>query len=137
MKTLLPHLFYLGLILAGGLYFWYTLNREQRLLAFLNSMTDRDQLWSPFLYLRPKKDENISFQHAGKIALYFGLSYGAVYDILSLLIKPEPNILHLLLVPILAVPLYFAVFGLLFILPWNARAERLREIANASTTRPT
>ncbi|CAN5515794.1 hypothetical protein BH10BDE1_BH10BDE1_14030 [soil metagenome] len=108
-----------------------------RWITFLNSVTDRDQLWSPFLSLRPNKNETISLAHAGKIALYFGLSYGAVYDVLSILVKPDLNVLNLLLVPILAVPLYFCVFGVFFILPWNARARRLRDLVSASTARPT
>jgi hypothetical protein len=95
-------------------------------VTLLNSIADRDQLWSPFLYLRPAKNELIGLSHAGKISLYFGLSYGAVYDLLSILVKPDLNVLNLLLVPILAVPLYFMVFGLLFILPWNSRAKHLR-----------
>ena len=105
-----------------------------RWITFLNSVADRDQLWSPFLRLRPNRNETISFAHAAKIALYFGLSYGAVYDILSILVKPELNVLNLLLVPILAVPLYFCVFGLFFVLPWNARAKHLRELHSAMTT---
>ncbi len=97
----------------------------------MNSISDRDQLWSPYLYLRPQPHEAISFAHAGKIALYFGLSYGAVYDILTVLVKPEINVLHLLLVPILAVPLYGIVFGIFFIWPWNLRASELRRRSNS------
>ncbi len=66
MKSWIPHLFYLGLLLAGGLYFWHTLNREQRLLAFLNRPTEeacavlRPNIPKARKYIRGKADAYIN-----------------------------------------------------------------------------
>lgn len=40
MKKWLPHFVYIGLLLAGSLYFQSSLNRENRLIQFLNRPTD-------------------------------------------------------------------------------------------------
>lgn len=96
------------------------------MISACNDITDRDATWSPFLYLRPEKAETISLSHLTKIAVYFGLSYGGVYFVLSLMLKEDPKLLHLLLFPILAVPLYGGVFGIFFMIPWNIRAKRLQ-----------
>lgn len=92
-------------------------------VKIMNSMTDMDWGWWPFLFLRPKKDEFMTSRIVAKMSLYYGTFYGIF---LGLYIYKTTNSLPLsaLSIPKFIV-LFFLVYRLTYAIFWNIRVKEL------------
>ena len=90
----------------------------------LNSLSDMDSGWWPFLFMRPSQDERMGTRRVALIAVLYGLFAGMFANV-ALALSGEGDRVNFFLFPILTTLGFFVFFNATFALSWNARAERL------------
>ncbi len=103
-----------------------------RIEEFMNTLTDMDWGWWPFLFLRPAKDVEITTLHLAKMSLYYGPITGIFLSFVlgvlwASLVAPLVVLFLLILASILfGVISFFIGYGITFAYFWNRRARRLQ-----------
>ena len=106
-----------------------------RIEDFHNRISDTDFVWFPFLGLKLKPDQVLSFSHRLKMTIAFGL-YGGVANLLRKLIMSQPTSIELILMTIAKATIFFFLwFNLVTAYFWNRRAQRER-LERPSTPNP-
>ena len=90
----------------------------------VNSLSDIDGGWWPFLKLRPPKNEPVTLQRLALMSLAFGGSFGVVFTAYYAWRGILPLLVLLALPPVFIV-FFFIFWGLLCRPSWNRRARRL------------
>jgi hypothetical protein len=84
----------------------------------MNWLSDQDWGWWPFLFLRPKKHEDMSTPEVAKMSFYYGIPLGLIFYIIF---RDFQWFLA-------GIVLFFVLFRLTFAMAWNRRARRLRTV---------
>ena len=94
----------------------------------MNSLTDQDWGWRPFLFLRPDKEQDMTNTLLLKMTFCFGSSLAALLLLLRWLVEHTITLASIAAVAagcwvgfLLAYKFTFAIF-------WNRRARRLRTL---------
>ncbi len=92
-----------------------------------NHLSDMDMSWSPFLFLRPERDQRLTSARCFVLAGLYGTMGGVALDAWMALTArstgaalPSP-----FLFPLALVLGFFLVYRLTFAIAWNMRADRL------------
>ncbi|HKY40264.1 MAG TPA: hypothetical protein VJN18_30225 [Polyangiaceae bacterium] len=93
----------------------------------LNQFNDRDEMWGPLLFLRPKQRQPMSPSRVLLISALLGLFYGMLGNVvLALLAKTgsagKPPIW---MMPVILSAMYFVSAQLSIVGAWNRRARQL------------
>ena len=96
----------------------------QRIINFMNWLTDMDWGWWPLLRLRPQKHEYINARVLLKVTSVFGTVTGVLFIYLTASFGDIEQMLHCI---IAGWAIYFAFFRLTFAVAWNLRADSLRK----------
>ena len=99
-----------------------------KLVDFMNRLTDMDGGWWPLLKLRPAKDEYIDNLVVLKTTPFFGTVIGLSFIIIS---SEYNNLIQILIKLALGWLMFFIAQRLTFALAWNIRADKLK----AATTK--
>jgi hypothetical protein len=91
----------------------------------VNTLSDNDRSWWPFLWLRPEKHAPFSLGRLTALAILYGAPTGALFSVAWAFIDPRARAAAL--IPALGFPVFFLFVTSAVIGPmWNRRAERLR-----------
>lgn len=91
----------------------------------VNEVSDRDASWWPFLWLRPRKDENLSLGRLVLLAALYGAPFSAALGALLACLAPHARTAIAGMMATL--PLVFLAVTTGLVGPmWNRRAERIR-----------
>ena len=95
-----------------------------RLLNFMNWLTDMDWGWWPLLKYRPAKDAYIDCRVLIKITPFFGTLTGLIFvSLLNAYDKPGVILLNI----VLGWLIFFIFHRLTFSIAWNYRADDIRK----------
>ncbi len=97
-----------------------------RLEDTMNFLTDQEWGWCPFLFLRPRKDQDIDNAVLLKMACCFGPVAGLVALLPLFLFRHGVTAREVILCLVGASILFFLAYKWTFAIFWNRRAERLR-----------
>ncbi|HYQ18490.1 MAG TPA: hypothetical protein VEQ58_22095 [Polyangiaceae bacterium] len=102
-------------------------NRTFRADDKLNQLNDRDDMWGPLLFLRPKRHQLLTPGRGLLIAGALGTFYGMLGNVvLGLLARTgagyKPSVL---MMPLLLTAMYFVCAQLSLFAAWNRRARLL------------
>jgi hypothetical protein len=91
----------------------------------LNELSDNDLGWWPFLFMRPRPHERMSERRVLALSALYALPVGlfGAIAIRNAYADPHP---HPLLIPPLAVLVFFTFFRATLAWAWNRRAARLK-----------
>lgn len=91
----------------------------------INTMSDKDWSWWPFLWLRPEPHARFSMRRLAAVSVLYGLPVGLLSALLIYRFAPEAHAAIPMVVA--AFPLLFLFVGSVVVAPmWNRRAVRLR-----------
>lgn len=92
----------------------------------VNSVTDKDSAWWPFLWLRPHKHVSLTLDRLCMVAVLYGAPGGLLLATAYALVFPSKRETAPLIA--LAFPMLLLFVATVIIGPmWNRRAERLRK----------
>jgi len=94
---------------------------------FMNSLTDMDLGWWPFLFLRPNKTEFMTSKIVAKMSLYYGLTYGMLIYMITIPEGEKFNITNMLTFLLLVLISFFIIYRFSFAYFWNLRVEKLNK----------
>ena len=97
-----------------------------RFEELMNSLTDHDWGWRPFLFLRPRKDQDMDNAVLLKMACCFGPAAGMLVLLLRFLFHRPITLSGTLIVLLGCSILFFVGYKFTFAVFWNRRARRLR-----------
>jgi hypothetical protein len=92
----------------------------------MNSMTDKDWGWRPFLFLRPRRDEDICNITLLKMAACFGPLIAALVLVVRFLLREPISAASAGVCIIACCIAFFVAYKFSFAISWNRRARRLR-----------
>lgn len=96
-----------------------------RLEAVVNEVSDKDWSWWPFLWLRPEKQQQLTFVRMASISMLYGVPASAVLG-LGIRLQYAETIAELIATS-LFFPLLLLFVSTVVVAPmWNRRADRLR-----------
>jgi hypothetical protein len=100
---------------------------RQRFFTFINEISDRDEQWGPFLFLRPPRHSRIGWLRTAALALLlgglFGMAGSVVLTVMArFLERPSPPVYAM---PGVLTAVYFLVCRFTVAAAWNRRARRL------------
>ena len=94
----------------------------------MNSLTDQNWGWRPFLFLRPDKNQDISNAVLLKMSFYFGSSVAVLLLLLRFLIERTITPVSIAAVVLGCWLAFFLAYKFTFAIFWNRRARRLRTL---------
>jgi hypothetical protein len=92
---------------------------------FANHVTDTDQEWGPFLFLRPERGERMTSVRVAALAALYGIFAGFFVNAVVRITGEHAESLHPLLFPLATTLGFFAIYRFTFAVCWNRRAERI------------
>jgi len=92
--------------------------------SFHNGLADKNFIWFPFVFLRPKKEERITFILTLKLTIYFGTYTFCFYLIRIMLFDDQLSLTKSLEFLSKTYILFFFHFNLITAFFWNKRAAR-------------
>jgi hypothetical protein len=101
----------------------------------LNVISDLDQNWWPFVFLRPERHQKITWARTALLAILYGVFAGTLVNALVKLGGGEENI-NPWMFPVGATVGFFLVFRMTFAFGWNRRAARLSPLQTPPTAEP-
>ncbi len=102
-----------------------------KLEGWHNWASDTNYVWFPFLWLKPKPEEKITFKNILVMTLLFG-PYFSLYNYLKLLLFQQHPTLESFEINILKFTIFFFIwFNLVTAFFWNRRARRLSAVASS------
>lgn len=103
----------------------------------MNSLTDKDWGWWPFLFLRPAKGERMTTVRVAKMASYYGGLQGASSYLVFADAAQDFDVAEGVIYVLGFIALFFAFYKTTFAYFWNRRVERLqRELNDNSKINP-
>ena len=99
----------------------------------MNSLSDQDWGWWPFLFLRPEQDEYMDNILVLKLTLYYGLFFSIVGILFLSATGVELMVQQLIVGVLLFHVFFFALYRVSFATMWNRRASRLQKRKREST----
>ncbi|MEO6419166.1 MAG: hypothetical protein ABIP39_07155 [Polyangiaceae bacterium] len=100
----------------------------EQLHDFLNSLSDMDSGWWPFLFMRPSPETRMCNRRVAAIAGLYGV-FAAMFANAVIAVSGESVRLSVVTFPVLTTLVFFVMFRITFAWSWNARAKRLSEPA--------
>lgn len=98
---------------------------DERLEQVVNAVSDMDQEWWPFLFLRPEPHERMGSLRVACLAALYGLLGGLFANVMLALSGRTPSAFSPLLFPLGATAGFFLIYRFTFAYFWNRRAARL------------
>jgi hypothetical protein len=101
---------------------------SERFENAVNTLSDMDSGWWPFLFLRPAQEDRITNLRVAALSLLYGLTGGMLANIaLRLSGEDAREAAHLTFFtfPVAATLGFFVIYKLTFACCWNRRAARL------------
>lgn len=95
------------------------------LSQFANDVSDNDQSWWPFLFLRPKQEARMGSFRVLVLSLLYGTFFGMLANILTA--AGGQFGVPAFVQPLAATALLFVTYRATFAVAWNQRAEQLRQ----------
>lgn len=89
-----------------------------------NWVSDMDQQWWPFLFMRPSPEQSMTSLRVAALAALYGVFLGTAVNALVALSGQSVNPL---VFPLFSTAAFFVVYRFTFALAWNRRAARLRQ----------
>jgi hypothetical protein len=102
---------------------------REKWVDFFNWLSDIDQEWWPFLFMRPERHERLGSFKVAQLAILYGLFAGAAFDACAALAHKMINPVWALVIAPVA---FFVVFRSTFAVAWNKRAAKLKNAARAA-----
>ena len=94
--------------------------------ALHNRISDTDFVWFPFLKLKLKPEQPLTFLHRLKMTIAFGL-YSGVANLLRKLLMSQPISIESVLMTFAKATIFFFLwFNFVTAYFWNRRAQRLK-----------
>ncbi len=93
--------------------------------SIMNSLTDKDWGWRPFLFLRPRRDEDICNITLLKMAACFGPLIAALVLAVRFLMREPISIASAGVCLVVCCTAFFVGYRSSFAISWNRRARRL------------
>ena len=100
--------------------------RADELEEILNSVSDHDGQWWPFVFLRPDQRERMTSLRVSALSLLLETFFGMLANLAVALSSQPAHRPHVLVFPLCTALGFFAIFRATFAYSWNRRAERLR-----------
>jgi len=101
--------------------------RADEIESILNTVSDQDGQWWPFVFLRPSQDERMTSLRVAALSLLLGLFFGMLANLAVAFTASAPaHRPHVLVFPVCTALGFFAIFRATFAYSWNRRAARLR-----------
>jgi hypothetical protein len=97
-----------------------------RLEVIMNSLTDKDWGWQPFLFLRPRRDEDIDNSTLLKMSLCYGPLIAALVLVVRFILREPVTISSAAICVLFCCAAFFIGYKFTFAISWNRRARRLR-----------
>lgn len=91
----------------------------------VNTFSDRDREWWPFIGLRPAKDQRMKNRVILALAVVYGLLFGIAFNVIGALAGLSIAQHQPWVAPLAMVTLLFGLYRTFFIWAWNRRATRL------------
>jgi hypothetical protein len=88
----------------------------------VNSLSDSDFNWWPFLFLRPEQDQKLGNGRVLALAALYGIFLGLLINIVAAL---QHTKVHPALFPVATTLGFFVFFRLTVAWCWNRRADRM------------
>lgn len=101
-----------------------------KLIDFMNRLTDMDWGWWPLVKCRPEKDEYIDSKVLAKITPLFGTLTGLIFIYIS---DAYNDLLHAVISIVLGWVFFFTLYKVSFAVAWNIRADRLKSNDESSS----
>ena len=96
--------------------------RMDKIILFMNRLTDLDWGWWPLLKYRPKKTDRIDLRVVAKITPFFGTLVGLLVILLT---GAYNNILNVTYSIVLSWVVFLVFYRVTFAVTWNIRAKRI------------
>jgi ABC-type uncharacterized transport system permease subunit len=106
---------------------------REKWVDLFNWLSDMDQEWWPFLFMRPERHERMSSFRVVLLAILYGVFAGAAFDACAALAHKMINPVYALVIAPVA---FFFVFRFTFAVAWNKRAAKLKNAARAAWMKP-
>lgn len=90
-----------------------------------NKISDSPLIWFPFLCLKPRPDQNISFSRKLLMTLCFSLYAHTFHLLKSLLFNHLPTLTEVIQLQFILTAVFFLWFSFVTQFFWNRRANRL------------
>ena len=100
--------------------------RADELENILNTVSDQDGQWWPFVFLRPEQRERMTSSRVAALSLLLGFFFGMLANVVVALTANAAHRPHVLVFPLFTALGFFALFRATFAYSWNRRAARLR-----------
>ena len=94
----------------------------------MNSLTDQDWGWRPFLFLRPGKDQDMRNALLSKMTFCFGTPLAVVLLLLRFIVEHTITPASIAAVVLGCWIGFFLAYKFTFAIFWNRRARRLRTL---------
>lgn len=94
-----------------------------RIGKIMNTLTDMEMMWFPFLFLRPQKNVRMTTLVVLKIALYYGTIGGLILGLI--LFRRTQEYMSFVYAIIGFIPVFFLGFRFTFAYFWNKRVQAL------------
>jgi hypothetical protein len=91
-----------------------------------NWASDTNFVWFPFLWLKLRPEQELTFAHRMKMTLFFGLYFGLLNVVRQALLGDPGSVRALALSVAEATGFFFFWFNLVTAFFWNRRASRMR-----------
>lgn len=101
----------------------------QKFEDVLNQLSDSNWGWQPFLYLRPGKNQDMSYLRVAVMALHYGPLAGLVLLLPGYLAQGKASLSPQWIAQAMVVGImsFFLIYRLTFAIAWNRRAGQLRQ----------
>jgi hypothetical protein len=100
--------------------------RADELEDILNTVSDQDAQWWPFVFLRPEREERMNSRRVAALSLLLGTFFGMLANLAVALTANPVHRPNVLVFPVCTALGFFAIFRATFAYSWNRRAARLR-----------